>query len=99
MLSVIAQGQLAEWLTSKDFSWWHTIVDNLRKILVQNSIELYNQNAKVINYEHISICTTRTIKSQLKCRRRIPPTSPFSDLKPVFGISNKGDERFNSKAN
>lgn len=62
MLSLIAQGRVIEWGTSKDFSCWATIVDNLRKILVQNSIELYNQNAKVINCEHISICGTGTVK-------------------------------------
>lgn len=64
MLSVIAQGKLIEWGTSEDFNCWATIVDNLRKILVQNSIELYNRNAKVINCEHIiSICGTRTVRN------------------------------------
>ena len=89
MLFVIAQGQLTDCLTSKDFSWWDTIVDNLRKILVQNSIELYNQNAKVINCEYISICTTRTVKSQVKCHRRISPTCPLSGLKQYLVFQTK----------
>ncbi|KST66521.1 hypothetical protein BC008_43105 [Mastigocoleus testarum BC008] len=78
MLPVITQEQHIEWGTSKDFSWWHTIVDTLRKILVQNSIELYNKNAKVINYEYAIICGTRIVKPTGEVPQADFPTSPFS---------------------
>ncbi|WP_277128337.1 hypothetical protein, partial [Chlorogloeopsis fritschii] len=59
------------------------------KILLQNSIDLYNSGAKVINYQGISSCCTqfdskvkqkKTTYWRWQKRRSPPPHSPTINL-------------------
>ena len=52
MPNVLAQGKTIEWVTKS----------NLRTILLQNGIDLYNDGAKVINCPGIGSCRTCAVK-------------------------------------
>lgn len=63
---------------------------NLRKILLQNGVDLYNGGAKVINCRGIGSCGTCAVKVEGevsavnwrdKTRRSLPPHSPTTDLR------------------
>ncbi|MBW4613267.1 MAG: (2Fe-2S)-binding protein [Desmonostoc vinosum HA7617-LM4] len=63
---------------------------NLRKILLQNGIDLYNGGAKVINCRGIGSCGTCAVKVEGEvsaanwrdqARRSLPPHSPTTNLR------------------
>ena len=63
---------------------------NLRTILLQNGIDLYNDGAKVINCRGIGSCGTCAVKVEGevsaanwrdRARRSLPPHSPTTDLR------------------
>jgi len=63
---------------------------NLRKILLQNGIDLYNDGTKIINCLSIGSCGICTVKVESKvstanwrdrARRSLPPHSPATDLR------------------
>ncbi|MDZ8240042.1 MAG: 2Fe-2S iron-sulfur cluster-binding protein [Nostoc sp. ChiQUE01a] len=63
---------------------------NLRTILLQNSIDLYNDGAKVINCRGIGSCGTCAVKVEGevsaanwrdRTRRSLPPHFPTKDLR------------------
>jgi ferredoxin len=75
-------------------------VENLRKILLQNGIDLYNGNAKVINCRGIGSCGTCAVKVEGlvspvnwrdKTRRSLPPHSPTTDLRLACQTQVLGD--------
>jgi ferredoxin len=76
--------------------------DNLRNILLQNGIDLYNGNAKVINCRGIGTCGTCAVEidgevSEVnwrdKTRRLLPPHSPTSNLRLACQTKVLGDVR------
>ncbi|MFH7028457.1 MAG: 2Fe-2S iron-sulfur cluster-binding protein [Heteroscytonema crispum UTEX LB 1556] len=80
MPKVLAQGQTIECNRGA----------NLRKILLQNGIDLYNGGAKVINCRGIGSCGTCAVQIEGevspvnwrdKTRRSLPPHSPTSNLR------------------
>jgi ferredoxin len=80
MPQVIAQGKTIECNSQT----------NLRKILLQNGVDLYNGGAKVINCRGIGSCGTCAVKVEGevsaanwrdKTRRSLPPHSPTTDLR------------------
>jgi ferredoxin len=73
---------------------------NLRKVLLQGDIDLYNNGAKVINCRGIGTCGTCAVRvegevSQPKKARDDTtfPTSSLSHKKPTFSLSNSGYRR------
>lgn len=63
---------------------------NLRRVLLQSGIELYNGNANVINCRGIGTCGTCAVEVEGevtavnwrdKTRRSLPPHSPTSNLR------------------
>lgn len=73
---------------------------NLRKILLQNSIHLYNDGAKVINCRGIGSCGTCAVKVEGevsaanwrdRARRSLPPHSPTTDLRLACQTQVLGD--------
>ncbi|MEC4815010.1 MAG: 2Fe-2S iron-sulfur cluster-binding protein [Scytonema sp. PMC 1069.18] len=76
--------------------------DNLRRILLQNGIDLYNSGAKVINCRGIGTCGTCAVLvegevSQVnwrdKTRRTLPPHSPTKNLRLACQTKVLGDVR------
>ncbi len=76
--------------------------DNLRNILLQNGIDLYNGNAKVINCRGIGTCGTCAVEidgevSEVnwrdKTRRSLPPHSPTSSRRLACQTKVLGDVR------
>lgn len=73
---------------------------NLRKVLLQGDIDLYNNGAKVINCRGIGTCGTCAVKVEgevnepKKARHDTTfSTSPLKREKPAFSLSNKGSRR------
>ncbi len=73
---------------------------NLRKILLQNGIDLYNGGAKVINCRGIGSCGTCAVKVdgevsaanwRDKARRSLPPHSPTRGLRLACQTQVMGD--------
>jgi ferredoxin len=73
---------------------------NLRTILLQNGIDLYNSGAKVINCRGIGSCGTCAVKVEGevsaanwrdKVRRSLPPHSPTTDLRLACQTQVLGD--------
>lgn len=66
---------------------------NLRQILLQNGLDLYNSGAKVINCRLIGNCGTCAVLVEglsqpnwrNKARRSLPP--PFSYNRPTFSLA------------
>lgn len=80
MPKVLAQGKTIECVSKS----------NLRTILLQNGIDLYNDGAKVINCQDIGSCGTCAVKVEDevsaanwrdRSRRSLPPHSPTTDLR------------------
>ncbi|MDZ8224552.1 MULTISPECIES: 2Fe-2S iron-sulfur cluster-binding protein [unclassified Nostoc] len=80
MPKVLAQGKTIECVSKS----------NLRTILLQNGIELYNDGAKLINCRGIGSCGTCAVKVEGevsaanwrdRARRSLPPHSPTTDLR------------------
>ncbi len=76
---------------------------NLRKILLQNGIGLYNDDAKVISCRGIGSCSTCTVKVEGqvsaanwrdRARHSLPPHSPTTDLRKK--LPNSGFRRSES---
>lgn len=76
---------------------------NLRKVLLHNSIDLYNNGALFINCRGIGSCGTCAVKvaGQLSpanwrsgCAKIA--SSPFSYIKPTFSVPNSGFRRCES---
>jgi ferredoxin len=93
MPKVLAQGKTIECVDKA----------NLHQILVQNGIDLYNGNAKVINCRGIGSCGTCAVQiegevsqASWRDRTRLFFTSPFSYTKPGLQQSNKGVRRCES---
>ncbi|AKG22912.1 2Fe-2S iron-sulfur cluster-binding protein [Calothrix sp. 336/3] len=92
MPKVVAQGKVIECQPGV----------NLRKILLQNGIDLYNSGAKVINCRGIGSCGTCAVQiagevSQVnwrdQARRSLPPHSPTKDLRLACQTQVLGDIR------
>lgn len=92
MPSLLAQGQTIECDRNV----------NLRKILLQNGIDLYNDGANLINCRGIGSCGTCAVKVEGevsaanwrdKTRRALPPHSPTSDLRLACQTEVLGDVR------
>lgn len=75
---------------------------NLRRILQQNGIDLYNGGARVINCRGIGSCGTCAIKVEGevsavnwrdKTRRSLPPHSPTTDLRLACQTEVLGDAK------
>ncbi|MCM0592038.1 MAG: 2Fe-2S iron-sulfur cluster-binding protein [Gloeotrichia echinulata IR180] len=75
---------------------------NLRKILLQNGIDLYNGGANLINCRGIGSCGTCAVKVEGevsaanwrdKTRRSLPPHSPTSDRRLACQTEVLGDVR------
>ncbi|MBD1924281.1 (2Fe-2S)-binding protein [Microcoleus sp. FACHB-831] len=73
---------------------------NLRKVLMDNGIELYNNNAKIINCMGIGTCGTCAVLVEGevnepnwkdKARRSLPPHSPTSDRRLACQTQVLGD--------
>ncbi len=73
---------------------------NLRTILLQNGIDLYNDSAKVINCRGIGSCGTCAVKVEGEVsaanwrdqtRRSLPPHSPTKDLRLACQTKILGD--------
>ncbi|BAZ51417.1 ferredoxin [Nostoc sp. NIES-4103] len=73
---------------------------NLRKILLQNGIDLYNGGAKVINCRGIGSCGTCAVQVEGevsaanwrdKTRRSLPPHSPTRNLRLACQTQVLGD--------
>ncbi|WP_017318291.1 2Fe-2S iron-sulfur cluster-binding protein [Mastigocladopsis repens] len=73
---------------------------NLRQILLQNGVDLYNSGAKVINCRGIGSCGTcavlvegevSTANWRDKARRSLPPHSPTKDLRLACQTKVLGD--------
>lgn len=70
---------------------------NLRQILLQNGVDLYNNGAKVVDCRRIDSCAPYAVlvegevsiaKSAQKARQSVPPYSSAS--KDAFRLSNQG---------
>ncbi len=90
MPKVLAQGKTIECVRGA----------NLRVILQQNGIDLYNGGAKVINCRGIGSCGTCAVKVEGevssanwrdKTRRSLPPHSPTTDLRLACQTEVLGD--------
>jgi ferredoxin len=73
---------------------------NLRKVLLENGIDLYNGGAKVINCRGIGSCGTCAVKVEGevspvnwrdKARRSLPPHSPTAELRLACQTQVLGD--------
>jgi ferredoxin len=73
---------------------------NLRKVLLSNGIDLYNDGAKVINCRGIGSCGTCAVKVEGevspvnwrdKARRSLPPHSPTAELRLACQTQVLGD--------
>ncbi|MBW4499799.1 MAG: (2Fe-2S)-binding protein [Scytonema hyalinum WJT4-NPBG1] len=73
---------------------------NLRQILLQNGVDLYNSGAKVINCRGIGSCGTCAVLVEGKvsqpnwrdkARRSLPPHSPTTDLRLACQTKVLGD--------
>ncbi len=85
MVKVIAQG--------KTFYCEHGA--KLRKVLLENSVDLHNGGAEVINCRGIGTCGTCAVKvagevskANWRDKTRRVLLSPFSYKKPAFSVSN-----------
>lgn len=92
MPKVTAQGKLLECEPGS----------NLRKVLMENGVELYNGNAKFINCMGIGTCGTCAVKVEGavsepnwkdRARRSLPPHSPTSDRRLACQTNVLGDVR------
>ncbi len=75
---------------------------NLRKVLLENGIDLYNGNAKTINCHGFATCGTCTVQVegevsapnwQDKARRSLPPHSPTANRRLACQTQVLGDVR------
>jgi ferredoxin len=75
---------------------------NLRKVLIENGIELYNGNAKIINCMGIGSCGTCAVEIEGdvsepnwkdKTRRSLPPHSPTKNRRLACQTKVLGDIR------
>ncbi|NJK49138.1 (2Fe-2S)-binding protein [Candidatus Gracilibacteria bacterium] len=75
---------------------------NLRKVLIENGIELYNGNAKIINCMGIGSCGTCAVEIEGevsepnwkdKTRRSLPPHSPAKNRRLACQTKVLGDIR------
>jgi ferredoxin len=75
---------------------------NLRKVLIENGIELYNGNAKIINCMGIGSCGTCAVEIEGevsepnwkdKVRRSLPPHSPTKNRRLACQTKVLGDIR------
>ncbi|MBI1240314.1 2Fe-2S iron-sulfur cluster-binding protein [Umezakia ovalisporum] len=75
---------------------------NLRGVLLQNGIDLYNGGAKLINCRGIGSCGTCAVKVEGevsaanwrdKARRSLPPHSPTTELRLACQTEVLGDVR------
>lgn len=73
---------------------------NLRQVLLQNEVELYNQQAKLINCRGIGTCGTCAVAVsgavsatnwRDRTRRSLPPHSPNRDLRLACQTQVLGD--------
>ena len=73
---------------------------NLRQVLLENGIDLYNGNSQVINCRGIGSCGTCTVKVEGgvsaanwrdKTRRSLPPHSPTTDRRLACQTQVLGD--------
>lgn len=73
---------------------------NLRKVLLENGIELYNGNAKIVNCMGIGSCGTCAVEIQGevsepnwkdKARRSLPPHSPHKNRRLACQTKVLGD--------
>ena len=73
---------------------------NLRKVLLQNNINLYNGNAKVINCRGIGTCGTCSVEIEgevssptwrEKTRLSLPPHQPQTNLRLACQVQVLGD--------
>ncbi len=73
---------------------------NLRKVLLENGIDLYNGNSRIINCRGIGTCGTCAVKVEgevsavnwrEQTRRSLPPHSPTSNLRLACQIQVLGD--------
>lgn len=73
---------------------------NLRQVLLQHGIDLYNDGAKVMNCHGISTCGTCTVQVEgevspanrsEQVRRSLPPHSPTRDLRLACQTQVLGD--------
>ncbi|WP_346290033.1 2Fe-2S iron-sulfur cluster-binding protein [Sphaerothrix gracilis] len=73
---------------------------NLRQVLLQNGVELYNQQAKLINCRGIGTCGTCAVAVsgavsktnwRDRTRRSLPPHSPNRDLRLACQTQVLGD--------
>lgn len=76
--------------------------DNLRKILLDNDVNLYNGNASFINCRGIGTCGTCAVMVagevsevtwQDQTRRSLPPHSPTKNLRLACQVKVLGDVR------
>ncbi len=76
------------------------IGSNLRRVLLDNGVDVYNGNAKVINCRGIGTCGTCTVKVEGdisepnwrdRTRRSLPPHSPDRDLRLSCQTEVRGD--------
>lgn len=74
--------------------------NNLRKVLLENGIDLYNGNAKIINCRGIGSCGTCAVQVEGavsepnwkdKARRSLPPHSPTADRRLACQTQVLGD--------
>jgi ferredoxin len=75
---------------------------NLRKVLIENGIDLYNGNAKIINCMGIGSCGTCAVEVEGevsepnwkdKTRRSLPPHSPIKNRRLACQTKVLGDIR------
>lgn len=90
MPKVIAQGKLIECENQA----------NLRKVLLENDVDLYNGGSQVINCRGIGSCGTCAVKVEGvvsaanwrdQMRRSLPPHSPTSELRLACQTQVLGD--------
>ncbi|OKH23253.1 (2Fe-2S)-binding protein [Hydrococcus rivularis NIES-593] len=75
---------------------------NLRRVLIENGIDLYNGNAKIINCMGIGSCGTCAVEIEGevsepnwkdKTRRSLPPHSPTKNRRLACQTKVRGDVR------